>query len=80
MHVPITYDIINLTHFLYGVSLFSDSVLFNCSLSSSEYETDPLQKVASQLQFNIFDEIVVKVKRVSDGHCAIFEINILLVL
>jgi len=41
--------------------------IFNCnySLSSPEYETDPLQKVASQLQFNIFDEIVVNVKRVS---------------
>ena len=43
-----------------------NNILFNCSLSSPEYETDPLQKVASQLQFNFFDEIIVNVKRVSD--------------
>ena len=37
--------------------------VYICSLFAPEYES--IQKAASQLQFNFFDEVVVNVKRVS---------------
>ena len=41
-------------HFMYVYSLFAP-----------DCEYDSLQKVASQLQFNFFDEVVVNITRVS---------------
>ena len=36
-----------------------------CSLFASDFEYESLQKAASQLQFNFFDEVIVNVTRVS---------------
>ena len=41
------------------------AILYFYSLFAPDCEYDSLQKVASQLQFNFFDEVVVNVTRVS---------------
>ncbi|XP_065917029.1 coiled-coil and C2 domain-containing protein 2A-like isoform X2 [Dysidea avara] len=53
---------------------WNEEISFSFNLSSPEYETDPLQKVASQLQFNFFDEIIVNVKRNSEVHHKIYKL------
>ena len=44
------------------------NVFYLYSAFAPDCEDDSLQKMASQLQFNLFDEVVVNVTRVSNLH------------